>query len=101
MAEIPTMACPECDGRPLRMNENCTTYGCTDCDGTGRIPRPPLTAEEIAALPDGARVVVDYDDVAPGCLRGGVITSDRDRAAAQRLVLDGVRVWLAVDSGEG
>ena len=68
-ASIPTMPCPECGGAGelAEHASDCGAYGaccggigveCESCLGTGRIPRPPLTPAEVAALPDGARVVV-------------------------------------------
>lgn len=58
MAEIPTMACPACSHLPFEEPHGFgASAGCLTCDGTGRIPRRPLTPDEIAALPDGARVV--------------------------------------------
>lgn len=93
MTEIPTMECPECRGTGRVDDLPDAYYPCPQCSGTGSIPRPPLTPDEIAALPDGARVVIE--DTHPRCLRRGVVTSDADRDAALRLVRAGCRAWLA------
>lgn len=62
MTEIPTMECPECRGTGRVDDLPDAYYPCPQCSGTGRIPRRPLTPDEIAALPDGARVMVEWDD---------------------------------------
>lgn len=72
MAEIPTMACPECMGSGRVDDLPDAYYPCPECRESGRIPRPPMTPDEIAALPDGARVVVycwDKGDVYAATVR--------------------------------
>ena len=96
-ASIPTMPCPECECPHAALKGGCTTCDtCERCGYTGRIPRPPLPPDQVAGLPDGARVVVE--DTAPRCLRRGVITGNADRVATLRLMRDGCRVWLAEDA---
>lgn len=98
MTEIPTMACdaPGCRNGIAPRPNDCRALPCTHCHGTGLVHRPPLTPDEIAALPDGVKVVVDFDgDVFTATVRptAGACFSRRD-------LLDG-RVWLADDDGEG
>lgn len=106
MAEVPTMACFTCKGnrwlakfRGLGQDPASEQVDCPACTGTGRIPRQPLTPDEIAALPDGARVVVEWHGGTYG-----VATVNRDEVGiwlgAGATVDDAHRVWLADDDGD-
>lgn len=101
MAEIPTMACPDgCEaGRFCAGDDPAPHYvECERCNGTGRIPRPPLTPDEIAALPDGAVLDVDYK-YWPG--RFAVEATCQTRPLLRSDTRVGLcRVWLADDDGE-
>lgn len=94
MNEIPTMECRACGGRGSAVatpQMDGTVRPCHRCDGTGRVPRPPLSLDEIAALPEGARVVV----------RGGREITIDSAGARLCVLLDfyAAGVWLA-DEGE-
>lgn len=94
---IPTMPCHSCGG--TGRGDYWSEDDCDDCGGTGRIPRPPLSPEEVAALPDGARVVFEYED--PPCVLRGIVADDLDRAIAEGLVrISRVRVWLAAEDSD-
>lgn len=82
MAEIPTMECPECAGSGDG-DEADEHRGCHFCDSAGRIPRPPLTPEQIAALPDACGCC--------GCsdVRSGLARCPRGHGELTRLVIAG------------
>lgn len=63
MAEIPTMECSQCGGSGCAWEP--PAPACGFCDGTGRIPRPPLAPDEIAALPDWTRIIVEWLTIEP------------------------------------
>lgn len=97
-AAIPTMPCPECDGcGDLAMvgRKALFRFQCPDCYGAGRIPRPPLTTDQVDALPDGARVVVQlrygFTDME---INRGMIGSLTSMASEEPWC----RVWLAEDA---
>lgn len=99
MAEprIPTMPCPECAGLGSFYDR---PEPCERCGETGRVERPPLTPDQIAALPDGALVVIQrHGNVDP--IRTGVVGVDRltgERTYAGHFRLYCARVWLAEDA---
>lgn len=87
-ARIPAMPCPECLG------VTDPAWACLDCHGTGRVTPNPLTAAEIAALPDGALVVVEWcGDVRR--VDGQGAKSLFGAARILRLPPMAFRVWLA------
>lgn len=101
MAEIPTMECESCNG----LGGFLTLVGrsiagrrpCPHCNGAGRIPRPPLTPDEIAALPDGARVVARSSR---GCHTMSMRIDDPvdRRFLALHARADTASVWLAEEA---
>lgn len=115
MTEIPTMECERCDGTGIarRVEEGwgVVRERCYVCDGTGRVQRPPLTPEQVAALPDGARVVVvvanhvDYPAwrgrVSLGSRHGSDVEIPQPDGTTVCLAADECRVWIADDGGEG
>ena len=89
-------------------DRGCPPWPCVHCDATGRIPRPPLTPDQVAALPDGARVVVRApgDWLLPVTARirqsgkyAGMPVYRRVSKESWRKLQPG-RVWLAEDADD-
>lgn len=91
MAEpvIPTMACPTC-------SHHAHPEACSGCMGTGIVQCLPLTPEQVAALPDGARVVATCAN--PECPQCGGAGGRPFAAPAGDVRVRPVRVWLAEDA---
>lgn len=88
-ARIPTRICPDCDGTGGD-DEDDAFYACADCDGFGRIPTKPLTARQVAVLPDLHYAIVlrcDGEEI-------NWAWRSPDHLATE-VALGTVRVWLA------
>lgn len=99
MAEIPTMPCPECAGLGSFYDR---PEACERCDETGRVDRPPLTPEEVAAVDVPAQVITAGATGEAYATHGYPVLHVGTLATLAGMARRGtLRVWLADDGGEG